>query len=59
VYLGDRRELHANRVIPGFVSEDMFQRYREYYEMAFERSFCNAQEVDEYLQKHRWPGRKE
>jgi hypothetical protein len=57
VYLGPGRELHANRVIEGFVTESMFQRYRKYYEKDFGQSFENAQEVDEYLQKHRWPWR--
>ena len=57
VYLGAVRELHANRVVPGFVSDQMFRRYRKYYEMDFGQSFENAQEVDEYLQKHRWPWR--
>lgn len=57
VYLGALRELHANRVIPGFISKEMFERHRKYYETDYGRSFNNAQELDEYLQKHRWPWR--
>lgn len=55
VYLGPRTRLHRNTPIEGFVTEEMFTRYRRYYEVDFARSFSNAQEVDEYLQAHRFP----
>jgi len=54
VYLGPRSTLHANRVIRGFVSQEMFERHRAYYERDYSRCFVNAQDVDEHLQKHRW-----
>ena len=33
----------------------MFNRYQDYYEIDFERSFSSAAEVDEFLRAHRWP----
>lgn len=55
VYLCSRGDLHKNTPIPGFVTEQMFKKYKEYYETDFGRTFANAKEVDEYLQKHRFP----
>ena len=56
VYLGPRARLHRNTAIEGFVTEAMFQKYRRYYEINYGRRFKNAEEVDVYLQQHRWPG---
>ena len=55
VYLGSADNLHANTTIKGFVTDDMFRKYREYYEVSEERKFKDAQELDEFLQKNRWP----
>jgi uncharacterized iron-regulated protein len=55
VYLGPREMLHKNTPIKNFITDDMFERYKQYYEIDLGRTFKNAQEVDEYLQKHRFP----
>lgn len=55
VYLSSRANLHKNTPIKGFVTEQMFTEYKNYYETDFGRTFTNAKEVDEYLQKNRFP----
>jgi uncharacterized iron-regulated protein len=55
VYFGPHEKLHKNTPIKGFVTDSMFRKYKQYYEIDFGRKFENAQEVDEYLQKHRFP----
>jgi uncharacterized iron-regulated protein len=55
VYFGPRAKLHKNTPIKGFVTDDMFKKYKQYYEIDFGRKFKNAQEVDAYFQKHRFP----
>lgn len=55
VYLGPRAHLHKNTPINGFVTEEMFMRHKRYYEIDFGRKFQNAEEVDKYLQMHRFP----
>jgi hypothetical protein len=57
LYLGPRASLHSNTTIKGYVTERMFHKYKEYYNVCFSngRNFRNAEEVDEYLQQHRWP----
>jgi hypothetical protein len=57
IYLGPRASFHRNTPIKGFVTEEMFRKYKQYYEVCFGRgrSFNSAEEVDEYLQRHRWP----
>ena len=55
VYLGPRAKLHKNTPIKGFVTDEMFKRYRRYYEIDFGRTFKNAEEVDRYFQAHRFP----
>ncbi|HUW19346.1 MAG TPA: ChaN family lipoprotein [Sedimentisphaerales bacterium] len=55
VYFGPRAKLHKNTPIKGFVTDDMFKKYKQYYEIDFGRKFKNAQEVDEHFQKHRFP----
>ncbi len=55
VYFGPREKLHKNTPIKGFVTDDMFKKYKQYYEIDFGRKFENAQEVDEHFQKHRFP----
>ena len=54
VYLGAAGDLHANRAMPGYVTDEMFHRHRAYYEAEGEGPFANAREVDEWLQKTRW-----
>lgn len=55
IYLGPRASFHRNTPIKGFVTERMFHKYKKYYEVSFGHSFNSAEEVDEYLQRHRWP----
>lgn len=57
IYLGPRASFHSNTTIKGYVTKRMFRKYKEYYEVCFGngRNFNSAKEVDEYLQKHRWP----
>lgn len=54
VYLGPMSALEPNATIRGFVTEEMFQKYRDYYNRAYEKVFGNAREVDEYLAVERW-----
>ena len=54
VYLGSRASLHKNTPIEGFVTDEMFKQYQRYYEIDFGRSFKSAEEVDKYLQAHRF-----
>jgi hypothetical protein len=55
VYLGSSVNLHKNTPIKGFVTEEMFKKYRQYYETDFARKFANAEEVDQYFAEHRFP----
>ena len=57
VYLRPRSCLHKNTAIKGFVTEAMLRKYRQYYEVCFNngRRFNSAAEVDQCLQKRRWP----
>lgn len=55
VYFGPAEQLHPNTAIAGFVTEEMFAKYRNYYEIDFGRPFASAQEVDRFLQENRWP----
>lgn len=54
VYFGSRENRHKNTPIKGFVTEQMFQEYKNYYEIGYDQTFSNAREVDEYFQKHRF-----
>ncbi|UCE99488.1 MAG: hypothetical protein JSV82_10095 [Planctomycetota bacterium] len=55
VYLGPRSSLHKNTPIKGFVTDEMFKRYKRYYQIDFGRTFKDAKDVDRYLQAHRFP----
>ena len=57
IYLGPRAGLHSNTTIRDYVTQEMFQKHKKYYEVCFGngRRFNSAEEVDRYLQKHRWP----
>jgi len=57
IYFAPRSSLHRNTVIEGYVTEAMFRKYRQYYEICFNngRYFNSAEEVDMYLQNRRWP----
>jgi len=55
IYFGPSANFHRNTPIKGFVTKEMFEQYKEYYEIDFGRSFNSAEEVDEYLQQHRFP----
>lgn len=55
IYLGPKANLHSNTSIKGFVTPEMFKRYKDYYEIDFDQTFTNGKQVDQYLQVHRWP----
>jgi len=55
IYLGKRANLHKNTPIRGFITDEMFKRYKQNYEIDLGRSFKSAKELDEYLQAHRFP----
>jgi len=55
LYLGSRASFHRNTPIKDFVTETMFRKYKQYYEIDYGRNFNSAKDVDEYLQEHRWP----
>ncbi|MHC4125813.1 MAG: hypothetical protein ACYSRR_05080, partial [Planctomycetota bacterium] len=55
LYLGSRASFHRNTPVKGYVNEEMFNKYKHYYEVDYGRSFNSAKEVDEYLQRRRWP----
>jgi hypothetical protein len=55
IYFGPAERLHANTPIAGFVTDEMFAKYKNYYEIDFGRKFTSAKEVDEWLQANRWP----
>ncbi len=55
VYLGPRVKLHKNTPIVGYVTEEMFKRYKRYYEIDYGRTFKDAEDIDRYLQAHRFP----
>ena len=56
VYFGTREQLHRNTTIPGFVTDEMFEKYQEYYRIDFGRPFKSAKEVNEYFQETLWSG---
>jgi len=55
IYMGPWASFHSNTPIQGFVTETMFRKLQQYYELDNGRRFHNAQEVDEYFRQHRWP----
>ncbi|MFX0195882.1 MAG: hypothetical protein ACFFCW_07155 [Candidatus Hodarchaeota archaeon] len=55
IYLKPRNSMHKNTSIKGFVTDEMFKKYKQYYETDLERTFNSAQELDEHLQKNRFP----
>jgi hypothetical protein len=55
VYFGPAERLHANTPIVGFVTDEMFTKYKNYYEIDIGRKFASAKEVDEWMQQNRWP----
>lgn len=55
IYIGPRANFHKNTSIKGFVTEEMFHKYKRYYEIDYGRTFKDAEDVDKYLQAHRWP----
>lgn len=55
VYLAPAAKLHKCTPIKGFVTEEMFKRYKRYYEIDFGQTFKDALDVDKYLQAHRFP----
>ena len=55
VYLGPMKTFKRNTAIVGYVTDEMFKKYREYYEADYGRKFKNALEVDKHLRARRWP----
>ena len=55
VYLSSRAYLHKNTPIVGFVTREMFEKYKEYYEIDLGQSFNSAEELDKYWQEQRFP----
>jgi uncharacterized iron-regulated protein len=55
MYFGPPERLHRNTAIAGFVTEEMFAKYKNYYEIDIGRTFASATELDEWLQENRWP----
>jgi len=53
--LGPQASFHKNTAIKGFVTDEMFKQYKRYYEIDYGRTFKDAEDVDKYLQAHRWP----
>jgi len=56
VYFGRSDRLHRNTTIPGFVTEEMYQKYWRYYQIDFGKPFKNAKEVDDYFMENLWNG---
>lgn len=55
IHLGKNSDFHANTTIKSFVTPSMFKEYKKIYEIENGKKFETAEDVDEYLQKHRWP----
>jgi len=55
IYLGPWDDLHRNTAILGFVTDEMFNKYKRYYELDFDRTFKDSEEVDKYLREHGFP----
>lgn len=51
IYFGPRESLHRNTFIEGFVTDEMFAKYRRYYEIDFGRTFGSAAEVNAYFRQ--------
>ena len=56
VYFGPFERLHRNTTIPGFVTDAMFEKFKEYYRIDFGRPFHSAKEVDDYFTENLWSG---
>ncbi len=52
IYLAPVDDLHANTPIKGFITDEMFNKHKEYYEIDLGRTFKSAQEVDDATAKH-------
>lgn len=54
VYIKSSRKLSKNNVIKGFINQDIFDKYYEFYKLNFGQEFSNPEELDLYLQQNRW-----
>jgi hypothetical protein len=54
VYFGSCQQLHGNTPIKGYVTDEMYARYRTYFEVDFGVKLATAREFDEYLQGRNW-----
>ena len=55
IHFGPPSGLHHNTPIKGFVTEETFLRYRQFFEQDYGRAFESAQDFDLWLQEHFWP----
>ena len=54
VYFGSCPQLHGNTPIKGYVTDEMYAKYRTYFEIDFGVKLATAREFDEYLQGRNW-----
>jgi hypothetical protein len=54
VYFGSCQQLHGNTPIRGFVTDEMYAKYRTYFDVDFGQKLATAREFDEYLQRRNW-----
>jgi hypothetical protein len=51
LYFGPRNSLHRNTFIEGFITDEMFLKYKRYYEIDFGKTFTGAQDVNDYFRQ--------
>ena len=51
IYFGPRNSLHRNTFIEGFITDEMFLRYKKYYEIDFGKTFNTSQDVNNYFRQ--------
>lgn len=51
IYFGPRETLHRNTFIEGFVTDEMFTKYKSYYEIDFGKTFNSANDVNTYFRQ--------
>ena len=51
IYFGPQQTLHRNTFIEGFVTDEMFAKYKRYYEIDFGKVFNSAADVNTYFRE--------
>jgi hypothetical protein len=51
IYFGPRNSLHRNTFIEGYITDEMFLKYKRYYEIDFAKTFNSAQDVNNYFRQ--------